>query len=99
MKDSRRNFLKSISLLSAGIALPLSSFSFGKGDKKLKIALIGTGIRGTKFWGKRLVETYPEIIEFVGLCDNNPGRLAYGQKFIGVQCPLFSDFEKTFNIL
>ena len=94
MEKSRRSFLKSISLLSAGISFPLTSFNFGLGKEKLKLALVGTGIRGTSFWGKRLLEEYNEILEFVGLCDNNPGRLAYAKKYIGTECPVFSDFEK-----
>jgi predicted dehydrogenase len=94
-KNTRRDFLKSVSMLTASMALPLSSFGFGlENNRRLKVALIGTGIRGTSFWGKRLVDEYSDIIEFVGLCDNNPGRLAYGKKYIGVKCPTFSDFEK-----
>ncbi len=94
MVDSRRSFLKSISMLTAGAVLPLNSFAFGLGDKKLKIALVGTGIRGTSFWGKRLVDEYSDILEFVGLCDNNPGRLAYGKKYIGAKCDTFLNFDK-----
>ena len=44
MKTTRRNFLASISLLSAGSVMPLSAFSFGS-LKKLKVTLVGTGIR------------------------------------------------------
>jgi predicted dehydrogenase len=97
-KNTRRDFLKSVSMLTASMALPLSSFGFGlENNRRLKVALIGTGIRGTSFWGKRLVDEYSDIIEFVGLCDNNLGRLAYGKKYIGVKCPTFSDFEKMVN--
>ena len=92
MNTSRRQFLTSISLLAATTAVPLSAFSFGA-NKKLKVVLVGTGIRGTSFWGKRLVETYSDILEFVGLCDINPGRLEYGRKYIGVKCPTYLDFE------
>ena len=56
MDLSRRKFLVSISMLAASSAMPISAFSFGKPNKKLKIALVGTGIRGTTFWGKRLVD-------------------------------------------
>jgi len=93
MKTTRRNFLASISMLAVGSTLPLSAFSFGK-TKKLTITLVGTGIRGTSFWGKRLVEQYSDILEFVGICDINPGRLEYGRNYIGVSCPTFTDFEK-----
>ena len=93
MKTTRRHFLTSISLLAAGTVMPLSAFSFG-GSKKLKIVLVGTGVRGTSFWGKRLLDNYSDILEFVGLCDINPGRLEYGRKYMGISCPVFTDFEK-----
>lgn len=93
MKNSRRNFLTSVSMLAAYSAFPIHSFDFGK-TKKLKVALVGTGIRGTSFWGKRLVEEYSDILEFVGLSDINPGRLAFGKEYIGTDCPTFTDFDK-----
>lgn len=96
MEQTRRNFLRSVSMLAATAAMPLSAFSFGT-KSKLKVVLVGTGVRGTSFWGKRLNENYSDIIEFVGLCDNNEGRLKYAQKYIGVKCPLFSDFEKMIH--
>ena len=96
MKVSRRHFLTSISMLAASTVLPINTFAFG-GDKKLKIVLVGTGIRGSGFWGKRLLENYSEILEFVGLCDINPGRLAYAKEYIGTSCPTFTNFEKMIN--
>jgi predicted dehydrogenase len=80
-------------MLAASTALPLHSFAFGK-TSKLKIVLVGTGIRGITFWGKRLLDTYPDILEFVGLCDSNSSRLAYAKGYIGTSCAVFSDFEK-----
>lgn len=96
MKQSRRHFLAFVSMLAASAALPISAFSFDP-NKKIKVVLVGTGVRGTSFWGKRLVENYSEILEFVGLCDVNPGRLEYGRQYIGVTCPTFTDFEKMVN--
>lgn len=96
MELTRRNFLSTVSMLAAGAALPGNAFGLGS-SKKLKVALIGVGIRGVDFWGKRLMDKYPDILEFVGLCDNNPGRLEHALKFIGVSCPTFSDFEKMVN--
>ncbi|MGB3150594.1 MAG: Gfo/Idh/MocA family oxidoreductase, partial [Maribacter sp.] len=93
MTSSRRKFLYSISMLSASASLPLHAFSFKK-TEKLKVALVGTGIRGITFWGKRLVDEYSEILQFVGLCDINPSRLEYGKKYIGADCPIYTDFEK-----
>lgn len=85
-------------MLAASSAMPIHAFDFGK-DKKLKIALVGTGIRGSGFWGKRLLSDYSDILEFVGLCDINPGRLEFAKGYIGTKCKTFSDFaemvEKT----
>ncbi len=93
MDNSRRKFLNSISMLAAATAFPINSFQFEM-SKKLKIALVGTGIRGTSFWGKRLVDEYADILEFVGLSDINPGRLKYGKEFIGTNCPTFVNFDE-----
>lgn len=93
MNTNRRQFLSSISMLAASSALPLSAFNFGK-TEKLKIAMVGTGIRGTSFWGKRLVDQYADILEFVGLCDINEGRLAYAKEYIGVSCSSYQDFTQ-----
>lgn len=61
---------------------------------KRRVVLVGTGIRGTSFWGRRIVQNYSDIIEYVGLCDINPGRLEYAKKYMGVDCPVFTDFDK-----
>jgi len=90
----RRKFVQSVSILTAGGLIPLPSWGFGMGNKKLKVALVGTGIRGTSFWGRSLVEKYSDILKFVGLCDINPGRLEYGKKYIKVNCPIYLNFEK-----
>lgn len=92
MENTRRKFLTSISMLAAYTAFPSTAFSFGK-TKKLRIVLVGTGIRGTSFWGKRLVDEYADILEFVGLSDINPGRLEYAKRKIGVNCETFVDFD------
>ena len=91
--QSRRKFLASISMLAAGTALPSSAFSFSAGRQKLKVALVGTGVRGIGFWGKRLVDDYGDILEFVGLCDHNPGRLGFAQEHMQVACDTYTDFE------
>jgi predicted dehydrogenase len=67
-------------------------------ERKLRICLIGTGIRGTSFWGKRLVDQYSDILEFVGLTDINPGRLAMAKSYIGVSCPTFSSCKEMLQV-
>jgi len=96
MNTSRRKFLTSISMLAAYSAFPIHAFNFGN-SKKLRIALVGTGIRGTSFWGKRLVDEYSDILEFVGLIDINQGRLDYAKDYIGTNCPTFVDFDDMLN--
>ena len=94
---SRRRFLTSVSMLAAGTMMTVPSFGFSDPAKKLKILLVGTGIRGTSFWGKRLVDQYSDILEFVGLCDINPGRLEYAKEYMGVECPTSENFEELVN--
>jgi len=65
--------------------------------EKRRLALVGTGIRGTSFWGKRILDQYSDIIEFVGLCDINPGRLEFGKNYIGADCDTFTDFDEMMN--
>ena len=96
MKQSRRKFLHSVSMLAATtVALP--SWGFGLQNRKLKVALVGTGIRGITFWGKRLVDQYSNILEFVGLSDINPGRLEFGKKHMGVKCPTYVNFDQMLS--
>jgi len=78
---------------AVGYMMPASGFGLAP-NKKLRVALVGTGIRGVSFWGRRLLEQYPELLEFVGLCDINKGRLAFAKEYIGANCPTFVDFEK-----
>jgi predicted dehydrogenase len=94
MDISRREFITSVSMLAAGAVLPSSLKALTKDGKKLKVVMVGTGVRGISFWGKRIVEQYPEIIEYVGLCDINPGRVEYARQYMGMTCPVFTDFTE-----
>lgn len=95
---SRRNFLVTTGTAVSGSML-LNPFSVAaqthKGAaKKLRLAMVGTGSRGIGMWGTDVNKSYGEHIEFVGLCDTNPGRVEYAKKTMGVSCPTFTDFEK-----
>ena len=61
---------------------------------KKRIAMVGTGDRGLTMWGKPVLEEFGDIVEFVGLCDINQGRAETGRKFLGVNCPVYTDFDK-----
>jgi predicted dehydrogenase len=96
---NRSEFLRNASLASAGLLLsqtPVHSFAQKPGTKK-RIAMVGTGHRGIGFWGKPVVDNFSDIIEFVGLCDLNPGRLEFAKKKMGINCPVFTDFTEMMN--
>lgn len=94
---SRRDFLATTGTAMTGAVLMNSAMAspsvLFNGSKK-RIALVGTGIRGTTMWGKSVVENYSEYVEFVGLCDINKGRVEYAKKYINVSCPTYTDFEQ-----
>lgn len=96
---NRRNFLVTSGIATAGTMLSgqVAGSSIFAPKKKTKVALVGTGIRGITFWGKRVAQNYGDELEFVGLCDINPGRVEFGKKYIGVNCNTYTDFEKMIN--
>jgi predicted dehydrogenase len=94
---TRRKFIASTSTLAVGALLinqlPGTSLA-GTAGKKRRLAMVGTGHRGSGMWGKSVVEAYGDLVEFVGLCDINPGRAETARKMIGASCPTFTDFEE-----
>ena len=93
----RRKFLATVGTLAAGAAVsnPLKAAIAASGSK-LKVVLIGTGVRGISFWGQRLQNTYADILEFVALVDHNKGRLDYAKTYIGVDnnCGIYTNFDE-----
>ena len=95
----RRDFLIQTSWLIASgttyASIPANKLTELSSQPKLRLALVGTGIRGISMWGKNLVRHYGELVEFVGLCDINPGRVEFAKTYMGVSCPVFTDFEQN----
>src|SRR3990172_6010332 len=95
---TRREFVASTSKAVAGAVLlsqvPVSSFAAGK---KKRLAMVGTGHRGTGMWGKSVLQSYGNQVEFVGLCDSNPGRLETAKRMMGVSCPSFANYEEMID--
>ena len=90
----RRSFMKFTAAAGASLMLhPFESFAIPPG-KKLRLALVGTGARGSSLWGREIIKTFSDVTEFVGLSDINPGRVEYVKKMMKVSCPVFSDFEQ-----
>jgi predicted dehydrogenase len=94
---TRREFVTSASKAVAGAVLinqiPNSLSAFSAGNKR-RLAMVGTGHRGSGMWGTSVVKDYGEYVEFVGLCDINPGRAGTVKKMMGVSCPTFKNFEE-----
>jgi predicted dehydrogenase len=94
---SRREFVASSTKAAAGALLlgQMPTIISAKPSlKKKRLAMVGTGHRGTGMWGTSVLESYGDIAEFVGLCDINPGRVETAKKILGVSCPTFTDFEQ-----
>src|SRR5687767_10271416 len=61
------------------------------GSAKRRIALVGTGHRGTGMWGRELLAECGTWVEMVGLCDMNPLRVERARELVGVDAPVFTD--------
>ena len=90
---NRRKFIQQTSAITASAML--SPFvSFGANTPKKRVAMVGTGGRGIGMWGTTVQAEYHDILEFVGLCDINPGRVAYAKERMKVDCPVYTDFDE-----
>ena len=99
---SRRDFLKTMMMASAGLAVSGPSLLYGQEAKstktkgeKVKIAYIGIGNRG-----RQIIEAFAKtgMVEVVALCDVDMGA-KHTQKVMAMypQAKLFRDFRKLFD--
>ncbi len=99
---SRRDFLKTMMMASAGLAVSGPSLLYGQEAKstktkgeKVKIAYIGIGNRG-----RQIIEAFDKtgMVEVVALCDVDMGA-KHTQKVMAMypQAKLFRDFRKLFD--
>lgn len=90
----RRKFIKNVGLLTTvPLTGSLSSFTTPSASKKIKVALVGTGSRGSSLWGTTIRQSFPDI-EFVGLSDINLGRLNHVKGLLKVDCPVFTNYDE-----
>ena len=59
-----------------------------------RVAIAGTGFRGTYTWGRQLLAECGAWVELVGLCDTNRMRAVAAQREIGVAVPDFADVSE-----
>lgn len=97
---TRREFVSTTSKAVAGAVLlnhiPQRPIRAGSA-RKVRLAMVGTGHRGSGMWGTSVLDTYGNLVEFVGLCDNNPGRLETVKRMMGVSCPTFAKYEEMID--
>jgi predicted dehydrogenase len=102
---SRRNFIAASGAVAGSVLLnPLetiaTTMSSGTGSQaKMRIAIVGTGSRALGMWSKDVAQNYGDKVEFVGLCDINPGRVEALKKAAGFNCPTFTDFQTMMSEL
>jgi predicted dehydrogenase len=90
---TRRDFVKVAGTAAVGASL-FPTQVLGQPTKR-RYAIVGTGDRASGMWGRDLVRRYPDLLEFVGLCDVNPKRALAARDFIGVpSCPTFTNFDE-----
>jgi predicted dehydrogenase len=90
----RRNFLQQSGGVLAASLVANNTFGNPSFNTKKRIAMVGTGVRGLGMWGKPVLEEFGDMVEFVGLCDINKGRVETGKKFLGVNCNTYTDFDQ-----
>ena len=93
---NRRQFMvkAGAAIAGTGMVSPLPSVMAQQtSPKKMRLAIIGTGVRGVNTYGKELATDYSDYVEFVGLCDINPRRVKFAKQYIGTNCSTFTDFE------
>ena len=90
---NRREFVKTAGAAIAAVSFLPSAISAAAPARR-RYAIVGTGDRATGMWGSDLVKRYPDLLEFVGLCDPNSKRVVAAQKMIGISCPTFTNFNE-----
>jgi predicted dehydrogenase len=94
--SSRREFVKVAGSAALGASL-FNVDALAQPPSKRRYAIVGTGDRGSGMWGRDLVRRYPDLLEFVGLCDINPKRSIAAREYIGVNAPTFTNIDEMFD--
>lgn len=98
----RRKFIKNVGTIAAGsmaagsvLINPVNSLAgFYASQRKPRLALVGTGIRGVTMYGRDLTNRYSEYMDLVAICDTNPGRLKFANEYIGKNTKMYTDLDE-----
>lgn len=90
----RRTFLQQTGAAAMATAVPAPLLPNLKPTVKTKLAMVGTGDRGTGMWGIPVLSEFGSQVSFVGLCDINQGRAETARKMMEIECPVYTDFDK-----
>src|SRR5437667_9768110 len=86
------------SFISGGAALALTASSVVSApraaERRLRMALVGTGARGSFTWGQEVVAGYRDVVEIVGLCDMNRQRVEAAKKLVGANAPSYAECNR-----
>jgi predicted dehydrogenase len=74
----------------AAVSAPLMAQS----SAKKRLAIVGTGHRGSGTWGTVLLSEHADRVQFVGLCDINRKRAETARRHMGIDAPLYTDLER-----
>ena len=97
---TRREFVATTGAATVGAMVApegLAGSADAQAEPRSAYAMVGTGVRGIGMWGRPIAERFPDVVEFVGLCDINPKRVEAGRKLIGVECPTFTNFDEMLD--
>lgn len=78
-----------LSTIAAGVIAPAAS--------RKRVALVGTGHRGSGTWGKELISGYSDLVEVVGLCDVNAKRVEVARQMMNSSAPTFTSLDNMLS--
>lgn len=80
----RRSFLGT---MAAGVS------AAGAGPRR-RVAIVGTGVRGSGTWGRELLKYQGQNVEIIALCDINRKRLEAARRRIGIDVATYTNLER-----
>jgi predicted dehydrogenase len=90
----RRKFIRQTGSAMAATLIADTLLANTLNAPKKKVALVGTGVRGISMWGTAVIKEFKDSVEYVGLCDINPGRVKTAQQLMNVSCPTYTNLDK-----